>query len=426
MTQNIISRLIAIICLLAATVTHAAAETYTVEQVPNVHLSDSTCFVSNPDGILSLQARQSADSLLHRLAMQTSAEVVAVVVDDIDPRKDIDDFATELFRAWGLGKKDTNNGGLLLIVKNRREYVFRTGSGLEGLIPDGLAGSIMRREMRPRFRKGDYDGGTLGALREFSAILSDPVAADEIRSKYANNADANSSGEGADIFKGYLAICGIVTALLLAWLVVTAVRLRGQKRYDRYLAVNKLYTPVLFCTFAGLGMPLLALIPLLIWRHRLRRGPHMCRQCGTRMNLVDEVHDNDYLTRAQDIEEQIGAVDYDVWLCPKCHETEIIPYVSRSSAYTECPVCHARTFRVIDVHTAVQPTQTSEGLRIITRRCLNCGHEDDENQSIPKVSAPPVVIIPGGIGGGSGSGGGFGGGSFGGGFTAGGGARGGW
>lgn len=418
--------LLIIVAVVATAFAAAAAKPYGIGDVPNVHLADSTRFVSNPDGILSERGRARADSLLHRLAIHTGAEVVAVVVDDIDPNSDIDDFATDLFRAWGLGKKDTNNGGLLLVAANRRKYVFRTGSGLEGLIPDGLAGSIMRREMRPRFRKGDYDGGIITTLSAISDILSSPEGAAEIRSKYANNSGSSNS-EKPDLFKGYLVICLVAGAAMLLWVGATWMRTRGKTRYERYLAADKIYAPVLFATFAGLGIPLVALLPLMIWRHRLRRGTHKCHECGSTMQLVDEVNDNKYLTRAQDIEEQIGAVDYDVWLCPRCGETEVIPYIIRSSAYTQCPVCHARAMRTVSDRTVRRPTDTSTGLRVITRRCLNCGHEDDETRTLPKVVTPPVVILPGGIGGrGSGSSGGFGGGSFGGGFTAGGGASGGW
>ena len=93
----------------------AAAATYSVESVPNVHLADSTRFVSNPDGILSPQAEAQANALLQKLMRETSAEVACVVVDDITDEPD--DFATDLFRSWKIGKKDTYNG---VLVRRRR------------------------------------------------------------------------------------------------------------------------------------------------------------------------------------------------------------------------------------------------------------------------------------------------------------------
>lgn len=405
---------------LAATVTVALhARTYSVSDVPNVHLADSTRFVSNPDGILSPMAEAEANLMLQQLMQQTSAEVVCVAVDDIDG--DIDDFSTELFRSWGVGKKDKNNGVLLLIAKDQRRVVIRTGTGVEGLLPDGLCGSILRANITPRFREGDYDGGTLGALSDIAGILSTPEARDEIMSKYANNDSDDNFGN--TLFSIYLTASAIAAFICLLMLAVAAVGSRGLSRHEKYLKANSLYSGFLFASFAGLGLPLLAFIPLALWRHQLRRGKHRCPACGTRMVLVDEAHDNEYLNRAQDIEEEIGAVDYDVWRCPTDGQTEVIPYIQKSSRYTQCPVCHARTMRVVSERTTVQPTSLHTGTRVIERHCFNCGHNDSDYITLPKVV--PIVIAGGG-GGRSGGGGGFGGGSFGGGFTAGGGASGGW
>lgn len=410
--------LIYIICVIAAL--SCCGATYSVKDIPNVHIADSTRFVSNPDGILSPQGEAEINRALRQVHAQTSAEFVVVTVDDLD--RDIDEFATALFRDWGLGKKDTNNGLLLLISKDSHEMVFRTGGGVEGLLPDGLLGSIIRKEIAPRFREGDFDGGVLAGVNKVNEILLDPDARAEIMSRYAN--DATDDNVGEDLFIFYLYLCAFMAIISLLMLGSALLGSRGKDRYAKYQAVNKIYPGVLFMSFIGLGMPLIALLPLLFIRHRLRRGPHYCQKCGTAMQLIDEQHDNDFLSRAQDLEEQIGSIDYDVWVCPRDGETEIIPYVQRSSAYGECPVCHARTYRVVSDRIVRRPTTTHEGLRRITSQCVNCGHEGDETRTIPR-ETPKVVVIPGGTGG-SGGGGSFGGGSFGGGFTAGGGARGGW
>lgn len=414
--------LIYIIMSLAATLL-AAARTYSIREIPNVHVSDSTRFVSNPDGVLSPAGEEEINNRLRTINGATSAEVVVVTVDDIDA--DIDDFANELFSLWGLGKKDKDNGLLLLVAKETHKVVFRTGRGIEGLLPDGLLGSIIRNDIAPRFRADDFDGGVNAAISTVADIILKPEAREEILSRYANdsNPDGDLSGDG--LFRIYLTIAMILAVISVILLVSKLLNSSGRDRHARYLALDSIYPVILFLSFVTLGMALVALIPLLLIRHRLRRGPHYCPKCKTRMRLMDEVHDNDFLSRAQDLEEQIGSIDYDVWVCPKDGETEIIPYIQRSSAYRECPVCHARTLRVISDRIVIRPTTSREGLRQITSRCLNCGFEDHENRRIPR-EMPKVVIIPGGGPGVSGSGGGFGGGHFGGGLTAGGGASGSW
>ncbi|MDE6541356.1 MAG: TPM domain-containing protein, partial [Muribaculaceae bacterium] len=134
-----------IVTLLTAlwTAMAAWAGTYTPAQVPNVHVADHTRHLSNPDGIISAAAQARVDSLVAQLRRETTAEMAVVVVDDIDNPSDIDDFATELFTQWGLGKKDRDNGVLLLVAKNRRKYAIRTGYGVEGVLPDIVCGHIL-------------------------------------------------------------------------------------------------------------------------------------------------------------------------------------------------------------------------------------------------------------------------------------------
>ncbi len=164
-----------------------------------------------------------------------------------------------------------------------------------------------------------------------------------------------------------------------------------------------------------------------LMRRHTRLHRHDCPNCGTTMHRVDEVHDNDYLTPAQDIEEKINSVDYDVWLCPKCNETDIIPYVNSSTNYTVCPNCGARADYLTANRVLRQPTTRYEGQGVRMYRCRNCGNTHNIPYTIAKTVEPPIMIIPGGGGGrGFGGGGGFGGGSFGGGMTGGGGASGGW
>ena len=146
-----------------------SAKTYTVVDVPNVHRADSTRFVSNPDGILSVEAENELNGILRDIRRNSSAEAVVVVVDDIEGG-DIDGFATELFENWGLGKGDKDNGLLILVAKDLRRAAIRPGYGLEGVLPDITCGRILREQMFPRFKDGDYDA------RQRSVHIAQPEA----------------------------------------------------------------------------------------------------------------------------------------------------------------------------------------------------------------------------------------------------------
>ena len=87
-------RLSTIIILI--TMTAVAAMAYSIEEIPNVHLTDKTQYVSNPDGVLRQATVDSLNRSIAHIWQSSSAELVAVVVNSIDGN-DIDDYATALF-----------------------------------------------------------------------------------------------------------------------------------------------------------------------------------------------------------------------------------------------------------------------------------------------------------------------------------------
>lgn len=415
------NRILPLIIILVSSL-HTFGNVYEIDRIPDVHTADRTRFLSNPDGIVSLTAQAEIDSLLSDIRRRSSAEVVAVIVDDIEG-DDINFFATELFNAWGLGKKDNDNGILLLVAKDRRRGVIRTGYGTEGVVPDIIAGRILFDDMYPRFKEGDYDGGMIAGITRLHALTTDPDAIDELMSEIKDRDRKEVSGN--DAFTAYIGFCIILTIGLLAWFLSKLYSTRGKDRFQRYTSLVSMKPIALGCTFIGLGIPIAVSLPLVIILYRLRNKPRLCPNCQHPMDKIDEVHDNDYLTPAQDLEENIGSVDYDVWLCPECGETDIYPFVNKSSAMTVCERCGARTAPPTRDRVLIRPTTAHAGQGVKEYECLNCHHITRRPYDIPKISAPVIIPIGGG-GRGFGGGGGFSGGSFGGGSTGGGGASGGW
>lgn len=422
---------LAVACLVIVTGVFAA--TYTVGEVPDVHRADRDRFVANPDGILSAEAVAAIDARLSALRSSTSVEPMVVALDNISPA-DMDLFATELFQLWGLGKKDKDNGLLILIVKDLRKATIRPGYGLEGVLTDMTCGRIIRHLMAPEFREGDYSAGTLAAVDFISTVLSDPDNAAEYMSALP---DADSEGDGAadDGFRFYLLCCAIGAVAMLLLLLVRLFEVRGKDDYNKYKALVGLKPIYLAMTFLGLGMPVIASVPLVLLLAHWRNHRRVCPGCGEKMQKVDEVHDNDYLTPAQDLEERVGSVDYDVWLCPCCGETDILAYINKSTPMIECDNCHALTARLRNERVIQKPTATRPGKSVREYECLNCHHITRRMRELPVDDSAAVAAALGTaamMGGrrGGGFGGGFGGGSIGGGFgggsTGGGGATGGW
>ncbi len=89
------------------------------------------------------------------------AQLVVVTVDTLDDES-IESYANRLFRDWGIGDAEKNNGVLLLIAKDDRQFRIEVGYGLEGAITDGYAGEVLDG-MKAKFRADKYSAGTLEA-----------------------------------------------------------------------------------------------------------------------------------------------------------------------------------------------------------------------------------------------------------------------
>ncbi len=160
----------------------------TVDEVPNIHLKDARQYVTDPSAILSTAARDSINLMLGQLEKGSGIEVAVVMLPSIG-NDDIFDFAHNLFRKWGIGKKKENNGLLVLFVMDQHKVRFTTGYGLEGALTDALSKRIQMNEMVPAFKEGKWDEGMVKGVRATVAILTGEVAADQYGATSANGND---------------------------------------------------------------------------------------------------------------------------------------------------------------------------------------------------------------------------------------------
>jgi len=408
------------VVLAVAVCPFAFAATYTVEQVPNVQKTDRSQYVSDPDGYLSPGVKAQVNALLANLRDSTTAEAAVVIVGNIDENSDIDEFATELFENWGLGSSANDNGLLFLVAVEDRRFVIRTGYGVEGVLPDGVIALITDRDLVPSFKAGDYDTGVLNTVRTLHEVLTDPVAAKELQAQI----DAEEREEWEQFWWFVVGWSCVLTVICALWFSLTALSHRRESAYAKYMACRPLKLPVMVMGIAGAGLPLIVYLILKYKLNMWRNGRHLCPNCHQAMGKLDEESDNAYLTPAQDAEERFDSVDYDVWLCRNCGETDVYSYVNSKSVLQQCPHCHARTLKQMCDRVVLQPTTSREGRGVRQYTCLNCGHNHNAPYNIARLASATPIIIAGG-GGFRGGGGSFGGG-FGGGHTGGGGFSGGW
>jgi uncharacterized protein len=349
-------------------------------------------WVADPAHHLAASTVQSIDAIIDALERDKSVEMAVVVLDSLDGLEPAD-AALLLHRRWGVGKRQRDNGIVFLWSPALRKTYVSVGYGLEGVLPDARTGRILDQWVLPSFRAGNFDGGMLQGVQKLADAAREetawrPEAIKPGRPTSAVNPPSGNSSNNSNS----------------SWFLL----------------------PLGLLMLVGGGTALGS------WR---RRRPRRCPAGHGKMRLLSESEDDAMLTREEGLEERLGSIDYDVWVCPQCNQRLVIPYRKWFSKYTDCPSCGRRTCETRTI-TLSAATTVSTGMRAIKRECQNCGFKDSRREVIPQIvvvattssgdsgSSGGGSSLGGGssFGGGSPSGGGGGGGSFGGGSAGGGGA----
>lgn len=115
-------------------------------------------------GVLSAATRADLEAEAAELRRTTGRELMVVTLPSLQGVA-IEDYGYQLGRAWGVGDADRDDGVLLIIAPNERKVRIEVGYGLEPVLTDALASTIIQSSVLPKLRKRDFDGGALaGAL----------------------------------------------------------------------------------------------------------------------------------------------------------------------------------------------------------------------------------------------------------------------
>jgi uncharacterized protein len=120
--------------------------------------------------VIDSATEAAIDRALDQLEQTTSSEIAVATVDSLNGMS-VEEYANRLFKEWGVGQAKEDNGVLVLVAPNDREMRIEVGYGLEGVLPDGLAGQVIRDDFTPRFREGDYSGGIRNGVMHLVTIV---------------------------------------------------------------------------------------------------------------------------------------------------------------------------------------------------------------------------------------------------------------
>ncbi len=128
-------------------------------------------FVNDYAGILQPNEINELENKLSNFEKNTTDEIAVVTIPSLDGDT-IENVAQNIFTKWGIGKKDKNNGVLILIALAERKTRIHTGYGVEGSLTDLTSSYIQSDVMTPAFRNGDYFSGINGAVDKIIESLS--------------------------------------------------------------------------------------------------------------------------------------------------------------------------------------------------------------------------------------------------------------
>ena len=148
----------------------AACVLLVAAQAPCVDVPYLTGRVNDNAEILSQATRSALTERLKAHEEKTTNQIVVLTVPSLEGES-IEGYAEAVFKAWKLGQKGKDNGVLVVVAPNDRRMRIEVGYGLEGTLPDAIAGRIIRNVMTPRFKTGDFNGGIEAGVNAIVTVL---------------------------------------------------------------------------------------------------------------------------------------------------------------------------------------------------------------------------------------------------------------
>lgn len=127
-------------------------------------------YVNDYDNILTQSDISNLNQLAAAIEQNSTVEIAVLIVNTTYP-SDMNTYSLTVFRSNGVGKKDKNNGLLITIAIDDREWRIEVGYGLEGLIPDAKAGEIGRTYLVPSLQKGNYYEGLYNTIDAIGRVV---------------------------------------------------------------------------------------------------------------------------------------------------------------------------------------------------------------------------------------------------------------
>ncbi|WP_298437702.1 YgcG family protein [Geobacter sp.] len=197
-------------------------------------------YVNDYAGMISGETAQRLEQSLAAFERSDSTQIVVLTIPSLEG-DDLESFSIRVAEAWKIGQRGKDNGVILLVAKAERKVRIEVGRGLEDRLTDLVSGRIVRGEITPRFKRGDFDGGVVAGV---SAIMA------TVRGEYAATPRDLRHGK-----RSAPPLIGLLISLGVACVFFGAI-----SRVLGALAGSVGLPVVALLTFPGLGLAVLAML----------------------------------------------------------------------------------------------------------------------------------------------------------------------
>ncbi len=191
--------------------------------------------VTDLTGTLQPEQIAALDKRLGDFEARKGAQIAVLLVPTTRPET-IEQFGIRVADQWKIGRKNADDGAIVLVAKNDRTLRIEVGYGLEGAVPDLKASRIIREIITPRFRENDFYGGlTAGTQALMNLVEGEDLPAPKAQAKSRNGDIGNFNSLFVILLIGATIIGAILTRVmgrfigsmltggaagLVAWLIV--------------------------------------------------------------------------------------------------------------------------------------------------------------------------------------------------------------
>ena len=217
---------------------------------PSNRIPEPSGFINDFAGILTVNEKSELEKLVRDFEKSAGVEIAVVMLGSLEGRS-VEDVSNEIFNSWGIGKKDKDNGVLILISMNEKKIRIEVGYGLEASLTDGRCGYIIRNRIAPAFKEGRYFDGLKAGINGIEDVVAGKSQDVDSASKFSPNSGSIAFLIVWQLFCLFYAstVAGLLGFVIIAIELAVLDYMIASASIKGYLWMLALHIPFLTCFF---------------------------------------------------------------------------------------------------------------------------------------------------------------------------------